>query len=87
MIQHAQFAFGLGVRGHFHIAYLLTALLTLPFIPIDGALSAGFTKGSRLCRLGEFGRDLVELFLTTPFHAETVELRIKGKTSHDLAKH
>lgn len=68
MIQHAHFSFGLGVCGHFHVAYLLSALFALPFIPIDGTLSAGFTKGAHLCCLSEFSRGLVEVFLIAPFH-------------------
>ena len=78
----SSYNFGRGgsVCGHFHVAYLLSALFTLPFIPINGTLSAGFTKGAHLCCLSKFSRGLVEVFLIAPFHGGTVaQNKRKGK--------
>lgn len=59
---------GFGVRGHFHVANLLSALLAFPFSPRFGMTFARFTKGTHLRRLGELRRGFVQMFLATPFH-------------------
>ena len=68
VIQQAPFAFGLGVRGHLHIANLLSALLAFPFSPRFGMTFARFSKGTRLRSLGKLCRGFVQMFLASPFH-------------------
>ncbi len=68
VIQQAPFSFGLGVRGHLPVAYLLTVLLAFPFSPRFGMTFARFSKGTRLRRPAKLYRGFVQMFLATPFH-------------------
>ena len=63
---------GGAVCGHFHVAYLLSALLALPFMPPSVRAFSCFNGGTHLCCYGKLSRGLVQVFLTTPFHGGKV---------------
>ncbi len=63
---------GFGVRGHFHVAYLLPAVTYFLFRFVkDGILTMTINpvnEAFAIVRLGKLRRGFVQMFLATPFH-------------------
>ncbi len=75
---------GLGVRGHLHIANLLSALLALPFIPPSMWTFSRFNGGTHLRSPGKLCRGFVQVFLASPFH---VRILTRKSIQHQEKKH